>query len=634
MWAKVVVLLLLVPACRVQYLEEEAEEYKNADFYDNYEETETTIQVLTTTPMESPPYTRVRRYGSSNKKRTLDPQEFRDIKDVLRDIFANRRIEAGAAAELTKTSTLFDSTPQSDTSFDQSHTLSQIKDTVHNQTDFFYDQSEKPTLFSNTSRDTIEDAGNKTTKDILIKHTDSPLVSQKTYAHPYDWMSSERDLSSINETQGERSALKEAIKRLNRRVEIWEPQDVTNTILTTLLEFLDNSTEKTLNPQEIRAVDDALQRFIAGQKRTVTRTSKSPSNSTANPDYLEVSDSTEESWETKMSTVTELYEVTEYDEGDTDDTDADDGGIFALRDKKTLKRVKEKKKRTKRISRTQRTLTPRLPGGMMVDGKWHTFPPGWPYKSTLCPTTQNTPYKLDISGMLKILANLTYDYDMDLVERFNESMYAYSIPTCPTYKYGYGMAIGDKTTVLDFDNTTVVAKCFVCGLTATHIPQDAYCGDAFAGDFLPLVPVDPRARGHIARYRKYCRYLDSRTPIEIPEHPRAVYGRFSGGCSVRWTDLSGVYTQRTCRSKRRAVTGNHFGSKRMAKLEMALNHLDNGCIISPMATLLPLSRGISLYARFHACVCTGAWCNQAKQEVPWMVNIIITFWFYNLLKNK
>lgn len=53
-----------------------------------------------------------------------------------------------------------------------------------------------------------------------------------------------------------------------------------------------------------------------------------------------------------------------------------------------------------------------------------------------------------------------------------------------------------------------VYQCFVCGLTSTHIPQDAYCADAFAGDFLPLVPVDPRARGHIARYRKYCRYLD------------------------------------------------------------------------------------------------------------------------------
>jgi hypothetical protein len=40
------------------------------------------------------------------------------------------------------------------------------------------------------------------------------------------------------------------------------------------------------------------------------------------------------------------------------------------------------------------------------------------------------------------------------------------------------------------------------------IPQKAYCADAFAGDFLPLVPVNPQARGHIAQFRKYCRYLD------------------------------------------------------------------------------------------------------------------------------
>lgn len=34
-------------------------------------------------------------------------------------------------------------------------------------------------------------------------------------------------------------------------------------------------------------------------------------------------------------------------------------------------------------------------------------------------------------------------------------------------------------------------------------------------------------------------------------------------------------------------------------------HVDNGCIISPMATLLPLSRGISLFSKFKVCVCTG-----------------------------
>ena len=58
--------------------------------------------------------------------------------------------------------------------------------------------------------------------------------------------------------------------------------------------------------------------------------------------------------------------------------------------------------------------------------------------------------------------------------------------------------------------------------------------------------------------------------VENPLEPKAIYGRFTGGCAVRWTDLTGVYTQRTCRAKYRPLLGKHFASKRMAKLELAL----------------------------------------------------------------
>lgn len=52
--------------------------------------------------------------------------------------------------------------------------------------------------------------------------------------------------------------------------------------------------------------------------------------------------------------------------------------------------------------------------------------------------------------------------------------------------------------------------------------------------------------------------------------PRVILGRWTGGCAVRWIDLSGVYTQRTCRNRLQPTMGLHFGSKRMAKLERSL----------------------------------------------------------------
>ncbi|KAL0809882.1 hypothetical protein ABMA28_011361 [Loxostege sticticalis] len=224
-----------------------------------------------------------------------------------------------------------------------------------------------------------------------------------------------------------------------------------------------------------------------------------------------------------------------------------------------------------------------------------------PTTTTGEPTTP--PDIIDIRKLVAIIANLTMNtIESNITELFNATLQKYGIPMC-----------GDTTTteapIYDFANATIVAKCFVCGLEDRGIPDNAYCADAFAGDFLPLVPVDPRARGQIAKYRKYCRYLDVPGIITNSTQPRSVFGRWTGGCSVRWIDLSGIYTQRTCRNRRHAVMGKHFVSKRMAKLEMALQNEDNGCVISPMASLVPLSRGISLYARFHACVCTGSWCN-------------------------
>ncbi|CAH0698121.1 unnamed protein product [Spodoptera exigua] len=182
------------------------------------------------------------------------------------------------------------------------------------------------------------------------------------------------------------------------------------------------------------------------------------------------------------------------------------------------------------------------------------------------PVTEKS--NVDISAILGILANLTYDYEWNLTEEFNRTLIESGVPKCPTPTE----PTTTSTTPLpyDFANTSVISKCFVCGLKTTDIPRTAHCADAFSGDFLPLAPVDARAKGHIASFRKYCRHLDVHNFVENPLEPHSIYGRFTGGCAVRWADLSGVYTQRTCRAKHRPLLGKHFGSKRLAKLELAL----------------------------------------------------------------
>ncbi|CAH0597198.1 unnamed protein product [Chrysodeixis includens] len=266
-----------------------------------------------------------------------------------------------------------------------------------------------------------------------------------------------------------------------------------------------------------------------------------------------------------------------------------------------------------------RTLSPNFTDKVHLQGELKGARQGAP--STRAPV-------MDIDAIIAIIANLTYDYEWNLTEQFNKTLLEHGVPTCPTPS-----TISTTTTTppaYDFANTSVVSKCFVCGLKTPGIPRGAQCSDAFAGDFLPLTPVDARAKGQIAKFRKYCRFLDVHNYVENPSEVRSIYGRFTGGCAVRWTDLSGVYTQRTCRNRFQPVMGRHFASKRMAKLELALVNVEDGCIITPMASLLALSRGISLYARFHACVCTGSWCNKAIRVQHWKVYwTMLLHWFFN-----
>ncbi|XP_041983672.1 uncharacterized protein LOC121736505 [Aricia agestis] len=225
---------------------------------------------------------------------------------------------------------------------------------------------------------------------------------------------------------------------------------------------------------------------------------------------------------------------------------------------------------------------------------------------------------LDVPALMNLIMNLTSDIESNLTMRLNETLQRMSLPTC-----GTPTTVPTTTSEYDANYTgSIVAKCFVCGLEVRGVPAHAHCGDAFAGDFLPLVPVDPTAKSKISRFRKYCKYQNIPGFAYNSSDTRSIFGRWTGGCAVRWVDLSGIYTQRTCRSRLAPSVGQHYGSKRMAKLERALWMVDNGCIVSPMATLVPLSRGVSLYARFHACVCTGSWCNVAPNVGPQLFNVV------------
>ncbi|XP_073964866.1 uncharacterized protein isoform X1 [Choristoneura fumiferana] len=234
-----------------------------------------------------------------------------------------------------------------------------------------------------------------------------------------------------------------------------------------------------------------------------------------------------------------------------------------------------------------------------------------------CPTTTprpTTPY-LDMTRLLHMLSSLVADYDTNITTVLNNTLYKKGYKHCePTTTETTTTTTMPPPTPPMFDyepsemTGRVIAKCYVCGMEELGIPRDAHCADPFAKDLLPPAMPDHIAETKRKGFRKYCNYMDMK-PWYI--NGSGIWGKWTGGCVVRWVDLSGVYTQRVCRIRDRPALGNHFVSKRLAKLEFALRKVDNGCMLSPMATLVPFSRGVSLYARLHVCVCSANWCNRA-----------------------
>lgn len=86
---------------------------------------------------------------------------------------------------------------------------------------------------------------------------------------------------------------------------------------------------------------------------------------------------------------------------------------------------------------------------------------------------------------------------------------------------------------------------------------------------------------------------------------------FIGGCYKRYLDVDAYFSERGCRHLPPEMWSS-LASLRFNRLEYLLMGIHEGCTSSPVAGLLPLSRPISLYVRFHVCVCINRYCNSAS----------------------
>lgn len=136
------------------------------------------------------------------------------------------------------------------------------------------------------------------------------------------------------------------------------------------------------------------------------------------------------------------------------------------------------------------------------------------------------------------------------------------------------------------------SKCYTCGLNDTGIPAPS-CDNAFETN-----PMFIKTSCHSSGRK-------------LRRDGRKFYGPFMGGCFRRYLDVGVEYDERGCRTWP-PMRGKSFASHRFARLEKILYDQAEGCVASPQASLVPFSRGVSLYARFHVCVCQGDYCNSAE----------------------
>lgn len=149
-------------------------------------------------------------------------------------------------------------------------------------------------------------------------------------------------------------------------------------------------------------------------------------------------------------------------------------------------------------------------------------------------------------------------------------------------------------------------RCFYCGMNLRGL-SNSDCGEFFGPAYRP-----------------------KKTSITKRCDTRRVK---TNGCFKRFLDVENYYVERGCRYWPPDM-GKSYASKRLARVEKMLIGIGSGCTFSPMASLTPFSKGVSLYVRYHACVCLGRYCNSANQHTAhlfiWMMYLCIS----TLLINK
>ncbi|XP_048002150.1 uncharacterized protein LOC125238763 isoform X2 [Leguminivora glycinivorella] len=244
-----------------------------------------------------------------------------------------------------------------------------------------------------------------------------------------------------------------------------------------------------------------------------------------------------------------------------------------------------------------------------------------------CLNGSTTQAPTDLAVIVKMLADIADVYwsrgDTLYRINFNNSIisaYPNSWPACPNTTSTAEPP--SKTWAPHNRSGETVAKCFVCGMLQDGIPEaDHVCADSFLSH----------------SYRRHCKFLNREGWHINGSGGFYMWGRWTGGCSLRYVDISNVYHQRTCRSIGEPALGSHYVSRRMAKLEYALRKEKDACISSPTASLVPLSRGISLFSRFHACVCSENYCNRAERlymEEWSTVVLALSLLLYGVLQGK
>ncbi|XP_069364861.1 uncharacterized protein [Maniola hyperantus] len=155
------------------------------------------------------------------------------------------------------------------------------------------------------------------------------------------------------------------------------------------------------------------------------------------------------------------------------------------------------------------------------------------------------------------------------------------------------------TTAMKNKNNMTISYCYRCGLNESGIPS-AYCYNTFEGS--------DRSHGR----RKHLFKIKCIRNEKVREIKKIAYGpQYMKGCFKRFLDVGIEYNERGCRTII-PTRGKSYASKRFASMEYLLKHVNDGCVFSPHTSITPFSRAISLFARYHVCVCSQKYCNRAN----------------------